>query len=57
MARRKRVSFWATKPVRKPVIVKFRRPDGSVAKFKATKIVRKPTEVSFHAKKKRYRTW
>jgi len=57
MAKRKKVSFWATKPVRKPVIVKFRRFDGSVAKFKATKIVRKPTKVSFYAKKKRYRTW
>ncbi len=57
MPPKKKVSFWATKPVRKPVIVKFRRSDGSVAKFKATKIVRKPTKVSFYAKKKRYRTW
>ena len=55
MARKKKVSFWATKPVRKSVIVKFRRSDGSVAKFKATKIVRKPTKVSFYARKKRYR--
>ena len=55
MARKKKVSFWATKPVKKPVVVKFRRADGSIAKFKATKIVRTPTKVSFYAKKKRYR--
>ena len=53
--RRKKVSFWATKKVRKPITVSFRRWDGSIAKFKATKIIRKPTKVSFYTKKKRYR--
>jgi len=55
MAKKKRISFWATKPVKKPVIVKFRRSDGSIAKFKATKVIRKPTKVTFYARKKRYR--
>jgi len=55
MAKRKRVSFYAKKPVKKPVVVKFRRSDGSIAKFKATKIVRKPTKVTFLAKKKKYK--
>jgi hypothetical protein len=55
---KKKVSFWATKKVRKPVIVKFKRLDGSIAKFKATKIVKKPTKVTFYAKKKkRYKKW
>jgi len=50
---KKKVSFWATKTVKKPVTVQFRRSDGSIAKFKATKIVKKPIKVSFDAKKKR----
>lgn len=55
MAKRKRVSFRATKIVKKPVIVRFRRSDGSIAKFKATKAVRKPVKVSFLARRKRRR--
>ncbi len=57
MVRRRRVNFWATKPIKKPVTVKFKRSDGSVAKFRATKIVRKPVKVDFYAKKKRYKKW
>jgi len=55
MARKKKVSFWATKSTRKPVIVKFRRSDGSIAKFRATKIVKKPKKVTFYARRKKYR--
>ncbi len=51
----KRVSFWATKRTRKPVIVQFRRSDGSIARFRATKIIKKPQKVSFIVRKKRYR--
>jgi len=51
----KRVSFWATKSTRKPVIVQFRRSDGSIARFRATKIIKKPQKVVFYARKKRYR--
>lgn len=55
MERRKKVSFKAIKEIKKPVIVKFRRSDGSIAKFKATKIIKKPTKVTFYARrKKRY---
>jgi hypothetical protein len=50
----KKVSFWATKYVRKPTIVSFRRSDGSIAKFRATKIVAKPEKVTFYAKRRRY---
>ena len=53
MTDKKRVSFSATKEVREPVTVKFKREDGSIAKFKATKIVQKPVDVSFYAKKKK----
>lgn len=53
--RRKKVSFWATKVTKKPVVVKFRRADGSIAKFKATKIIKKPKKVIFYARRKRYK--
>jgi hypothetical protein len=53
MANKKRVSFRATKIVKKPVLVRFRRSDGSIAKFKATKAVRKPVRVSFLVRRKR----
>ena len=51
--RKKKVDFWITQKVRKPVVVKFKRSDGSVAKFKATKIVKKPKKISFLAKRKK----
>jgi len=50
----KKVSFWATKYVRKPTVVRFRRSDGSIARFRATKIVSKPKKVTFYARKRRY---
>ena len=53
--RRRPVSFWATKKISKPVVVKFIRYDGTLAKFKATKFIKKPTKVSFYARRKRYR--
>ncbi len=55
MVRKRKISFNATKKVKKPVIVKFRRSDGSIAKFKAMKIVKKPKKVKFSARRKRYR--
>ncbi len=51
----RRIRFRATKVVKKPVIVKFRRSDGSIARFKATKAVRKPFIVSFYAKRRKRR--
>ena len=52
----RRISFWATKKVKKPTIVKFRRSDGTIAKFKATKIVKKPVKVTFYStRRKRYK--
>jgi len=51
----RRVSFWVTKSTRKPVIVKFRRSDGSIAIFRATKIIKKPQKVTFFSRRKRYR--
>ena len=55
MARKKRVSFRATRIIKKPVVVRFRRSDGSIVKFKATKAIRKPVKVSFLAKRKKRR--
>lgn len=49
----KRVSFIATKIVKKPVIIRFKRSDGSIVKFKATKAVKVPTKISFCAKRKK----
>ena len=53
MVKRKKVSFRAIKIVKKQVVVRFRRADGSIAKFKATKAVRKPMKVSFLARRKK----
>ena len=53
--RKKRVSFWATKKIKKPTVVKFRRSDGTIAKFKATKTIKKPVKVTFYTNKKRKR--
>lgn len=50
-----KVSFWARKKIRKPVIVRFRRSDGSVAEFEATKIVSKPVKVTFYQRRKKRR--
>ena len=52
---KKRINFWATKTTRKPTIVRFRRSDGSIARFRATKIIRKPVKVNFYVRKKRYK--
>ena len=57
MVGRKRVSFKAIKIIKKPVIVKFRRSDGSVVKFKTTKAVRQlrrlnPTRLKRRKKKR-----
>lgn len=51
-----RRTFWATKKIRQPVTVKFRRSDGSIARFRATKIIQKPVRVSFNTRRKR-RYW
>lgn len=50
-----RRSYWITKKTRKPVIIKFRRKDGSIAKFRATKIVKKPQKIVFRRIKKVYK--
>jgi len=49
----KRISFWATKKIKKPTVVRFRRSDGTIAKFRATKIIKKPVKVSFYSTKRR----
>jgi len=51
----RRISFWATKKIRKPTIVHFRRSDGTIAKFRATKIVKKPVKVTFYSTRRRRR--
>ncbi len=50
-----RRSYWITKKIRKPVIIQFRRKDGSIAKFKATKIIKKPQKIVFKRIKKVYK--
>ncbi len=52
MARKKKVSFWATKVIKKPVRVRFRTWDGDVVSFKATKAIRVPKKVTFYVKKR-----
>jgi len=50
---KKKVSFLATKKIKKPVDAKFRRSDRSIAKFRAKKIITKPIRISFYTSKKR----
>ena len=45
---RKKVSFWATKKVRKPVRVRFRTRNGDVVSFRAKKKVPKRVKVHFY---------
>jgi len=49
----RRISFWATKKIKKPTVVHFRRSDGTIAKFKATKTIKKPIKVTFYSTKGR----
>jgi len=53
MANKKKVSFWATKKIKKPTIVRFRKSDGTIVKFKATKIIKKPVKITFYSKRKK----
>jgi len=53
--RRKKVSFWATRKVSKPVKVSFVTRTGERVSFRAVKKVSKPVKVVFYAKKKRKR--
>jgi hypothetical protein len=49
-SRRHRVSFTATKKVKRPVEVTFKTKEGEVVDFKAKKPVKKRVKVSFLAK-------
>lgn len=51
----RRISFWATKKIKKPTVVRFRRSDGTVAKFKATKVIKKPVKVTFYSTRRKRR--
>ena len=53
MPPKKKVSFWATKKIKKPTIVRFRKSDGTIVKFKATKTIKKPVKVTFYSKRRR----
>jgi hypothetical protein len=49
----RKISFFATKKIRKPTIVRFRRSDGTIVKFKATKIIKQPVRVVFYSRRRR----
>lgn len=51
----RRISFWATKKIKKPTLVRFRRSDGTIARFKATKTIKKPVKVTFYSTRGRRR--
>ena len=44
----KKVSFWATKKIKKPVKVKFVNREGEMVSFTAHKDVLKPVKVTFN---------
>ena len=52
-SRRERVTFTATKRVKKPVKVSFTTQSGEKVSFKAVKKVSKPVKVTFYRKKKK----
>ncbi len=47
MVVKKGIDFEVIETERIPVILKFRRKDGSILKIKATKCIKKPKKVSF----------
>lgn len=51
--RKKKVSFWATKAVKKPVRVEFINSYGELISFRANRTVRKPVKVTFYTKRKK----
>ena len=51
MAKKKIVSFWATKISTKPVKIKFRTYDGKIVSFTANKKITKPVKVKFKARR------
>ena len=51
--KRRKVGFWATKRVAKPVKVKFKTKTGKTISFWATKRVAKPVKITFYSKKKK----
>jgi hypothetical protein len=53
MKGRKKVSFWATKRITKPVKVSFKTWEGKRVSFWATKRITKPVKVTFYLKKRR----
>ncbi|UZE93717.1 MAG: hypothetical protein IB618_03035 [Candidatus Pacearchaeota archaeon] len=46
--KKKKVSFWTTKKVKKPVKVKFVDREGNLVSFTAMKEIKKPTKVIFY---------
>ena len=49
------ISFWATKRIKKPTVVSFRKSDGTPVKFKATKTISKPVKITFYSNRGRRR--
>lgn len=55
MIRRRKVSFWATRKVAKPVRVRFVNKYGELVSFKARKKISVPKKVTFYIKPKKKR--
>ena len=49
----KKVVFWATKEIKKPIEVNFKKSTGEKVSFEATKKVLKPVKVEFYTKEKK----
>ena len=47
-------TYWIAREIRKPVVIRFRRKDGSIVEFRGTKIIRKPGKVVLKRVKKVY---
>ena len=51
MIRRKKVSFWARKPIKVPKKISFKTKDGRKVNFTARKIIKRKRKVSFFARR------
>jgi hypothetical protein len=49
----RRIDLWKNKKITKPVIVKFKRHDGTIAKIKAMKTMTEPTKINYVKRSKK----
>jgi len=54
---RKKVNFYARKPIEIPKKVRFKTKEGKTISFTTKKTIKKPVKVSFYNYKKKVKKW